>query len=147
MGSETACEESVAVCDMNKITLLHAAHGEGSAESIRPKLNVISRITYDLHLTGRSGRCVKSYELISGYCQSSERIIIAEVKLVRKGKLRYIVDTLDIVRRYACSVELLLVIRSILICALNTVYESLADEFSSLVFSHTFVFFIPDECL
>ena len=142
--TKTSGEESVTIRNMYEVALLYTGSCHRTAENGVPELDVICCITDDLHLTGRTGRCMYSNKLLSRYCQSSERIVISEIKFISEREFRKICDALDVAGLNTLFFHALSVVRYMFPHAVHALDQALALHLCALIIRHALGFRIVD---
>ena len=142
--TKTSGEETVTIRNVYEVALLYTGSCHRTAENGVPKFDVICCITYDLHLSGRTGRCMYTDQFRSRNRQCSERIVISEIEFISEREFRKIRDALDVAGLYTLFFHALSVVRYMFPHAVDALDQALTLHLCALVVRHALGFRIVD---
>ena len=144
MGTKTACEEPIAVGDLNDIVLTAACRCQRTGDHFRPDLNVVCGIAGNDRLTGCAGGTLNTDDILFVSREETEGEFVAQVGLVGEGQLGNVGEGLDILGLDTECVHALTVQGNALVAELDGFLQAGQLQRLQFVSVHTFDFGIVD---
>ena len=129
---------------MNNGILISTCHRKTSRNTFAPHVQIVPCISDDLRLACGSRRCMYSDYILHRYCEETCRIILSDVFLRHEGKLRNVLQRLDIFRLHACFVHLFSVVLHIVIYMFYCCLELLELQDAHGAAVRAFHFLVPN---
>ena len=103
--AQAACEEAVAVGDVDHVAGPAAGGADRARDQVGPGIDVVQRVADDRGLAGRSGRGVDARDTLARHGEHAERVVVAQVGLDRERELGQVGELFQVAGMDALGVE------------------------------------------